>query len=147
MPTLVLPWHLTQNLEAALCMVVLRVRDRSLSLDLQRTLPYPTPKGFTCTQGGAVPTRATLLMPPKTRHASVRRGRMAAHTAPIGLSQACITGRPWPPRAPGSIHCTKETESSVLEDPGGHQGQNIYWGFWDRVTGLMGTSHLGMRWG
>lgn len=90
-----------------------------MSLDLQRTLTYPTPKAFTCTQGGAVPTRATLLMAPKTRHASVRGGRMAAHPAPIGLPQACVTGRPWPPRAPGSIHCTKETELSILEDPGG----------------------------
>lgn len=91
----------------------------SVFLDLQRTLPGLTPKAFTCAQGGAVSTRATLLVPPRTRPASVRGRRMAAHPASKRPPQACITGRPWPPKAPSSIRCTKETESSVLGNPGG----------------------------
>ena len=53
----------------------------SVFLDLQRTFPGLTPKAFTCAQGGAVSTRATLLVFPRTRPASVRDGRMAAHPA------------------------------------------------------------------
>lgn len=73
-------------------------------------------------------------MAPKTRCASIRGRRVAAHPAPIGLPQACITGRPWPPRAPGPIHCTKETESSVLEDPGGLRSSGS-----EHIFGASGT--------
>lgn len=55
---------------------------------------------------------------------------MAAHPASKRLPQARVTGRPWPPRAPSSIHCSKETESSVLGDPGGLRfiGVRTYFG-------------------
>lgn len=74
---------------------------------------------------GIVLAGPTLPVAPRAGPASLRGGGPDTLPAPMGLPQARVTGRPQSPRAPGSIHCAKKTESPVLGGLGGAQPTEI----------------------